>query len=170
MVFKFRMLSDENDNFVREYEVMYDMTLLDLHHFICANLKYGADHVSSFFLSDEQWEKGAEFTPFDMGDEGYDPLAPRAMDKVLLGQIVRKDRERLIYVFDQLHERALYLELVAAKKAEEGIKYPRVTLSEGAPPPPDASAGRAAELGGSIFDEAMGEFSDFSGDEGYDDE
>ncbi len=27
MVFKFRMLSDENDNFVRDLEVPYDMTL-----------------------------------------------------------------------------------------------------------------------------------------------
>lgn len=26
MVFRFRMLSDENDNFVRDYEVPYDMT------------------------------------------------------------------------------------------------------------------------------------------------
>ena len=29
MVFRFRMLSDENDNFVRDYEALYDMTLLD---------------------------------------------------------------------------------------------------------------------------------------------
>ena len=34
MVFRFRMLSDENDNFVRDYEVPYDMTLLDFHNFI----------------------------------------------------------------------------------------------------------------------------------------
>ena len=27
MIFRFRMLSDENDNFVRDYEVPYDMTL-----------------------------------------------------------------------------------------------------------------------------------------------
>ena len=33
MVFRFRMLSDENDNFVRDYEAMYDMTLLDFHDF-----------------------------------------------------------------------------------------------------------------------------------------
>ena len=29
MVFRFRMLSDENDNFVRDYEAMYDTTLLE---------------------------------------------------------------------------------------------------------------------------------------------
>ena len=40
MVFRFRMLSDENDNFVRDYEVPYDMTLLDFHNFILRSLEY----------------------------------------------------------------------------------------------------------------------------------
>ena len=40
MVFRFRMLSDENDRFVRDYEVMYDMTLLDFHNFILSSLEY----------------------------------------------------------------------------------------------------------------------------------
>lgn len=34
MIFKFRMLSDENDGFIREYEVPYDMNLLDFNDFI----------------------------------------------------------------------------------------------------------------------------------------
>lgn len=40
MVFRFRMLSDENDHFVRDYEVMYDTTLLDFHRFILQSLEY----------------------------------------------------------------------------------------------------------------------------------
>ena len=40
MVFRFRMLSDENDRFVRDYEVLYDMTLLDFHNFILFSLEY----------------------------------------------------------------------------------------------------------------------------------
>ena len=56
MIFKFRMLSDENDNFLREYEVPYDMTLLELHRFICRDLKYDPDNMVSFFLSDLRLE------------------------------------------------------------------------------------------------------------------
>ena len=40
MVFRFRMLSDENDNFVRDYEVLYDTTLLEFHDFILRSLEY----------------------------------------------------------------------------------------------------------------------------------
>ncbi len=48
MVFRFRMLSDENDNFVRDYEVLYDTTLLDFHNFILRSLEY-EDCMASFF-------------------------------------------------------------------------------------------------------------------------
>ena len=167
MVFTFRVLSDENDHFVRDYEARYDMTLLDFHRFICTDLGYDVSNLSSFFLSDGDWNKEAEFTLFDMNGVEDDPIAPKTMDKVLLGQIVHRERERLIYVFDQLGERALFLELMATKKAGEGIEYPRVALSEGDAPDPE---GASPAFGGSIFDEMMDEFGDFSGDDNYDDE
>ena len=56
MVFRFRMLSDENDRFVRDYEVMYDMTLLDFHNFILSSLEY-EPCMASFFTADDRWEK-----------------------------------------------------------------------------------------------------------------
>ena len=40
LLYTSRMLSDENDNFVRDYEAMYDMTLLDFHDFILQSLDY----------------------------------------------------------------------------------------------------------------------------------
>ena len=46
MVFRFRMLSDENDHFVRDYEVPYDMTLLGFHEFITRSLGYEEDRKS----------------------------------------------------------------------------------------------------------------------------
>ena len=47
------MLSDENDNFVRDYEVMYDTTLLDFHRFILQSLEY-EDCMASFFTADDR--------------------------------------------------------------------------------------------------------------------
>ena len=108
MVFRFRMLSDENDNFVRDYEVPYDMTLLDFHNFILRSLEY-EECMASFFTADERWEKLREFTLMDMddGSEG----APAAMESVTLGQIIHNNRDRLIYLFDMFGDRAYFLEL-----------------------------------------------------------
>ena len=56
MIFRFRMLSDENDNFVRDFEIAADNTLLDLHDFIIKMLRYD-QCMASFFTADDRWER-----------------------------------------------------------------------------------------------------------------
>ena len=40
VILKLRMLSDEDDCFLRDYEVPYESTLEELHDFICEDLQY----------------------------------------------------------------------------------------------------------------------------------
>ena len=173
MILKFRMLSDENDAFVREYEMPYDATLLDFNDYICRNLRYDSD-MASFFLSDAEWNKGREFTLMDMGmgdDDIPQEMAdemPVYMGDVTLGQIIHNNRDRLIYMFDMLAERAFYLELVGTDVAQAGVRYPRTTASEAAAPDQyDAMA--ESNDHGSIFDEVMSDFDDFENFGGSDD-
>lgn len=166
MVLQFRMLSDENDNFVRDYEVMYDMSLFDFHRFILQSLDYD-DCMASFFTADDRWERIHEFTVMDMGDGSEEDPTP--MDSVLIGQVTRHNRARLIYLFDMFAERAYYLELTGAKEAEAGFEYPRVAF-ENAPAPDQYDPDAVNSDEGSIFDEMMGDFNDFDGDDNYDDE
>lgn len=167
MVFKFRMMSDENDAFVRDYEVMYDATLLDLHHYICADLGYDDSGMTSFFTSNSEWERLREFTLEDMGEVGEDAALP--MESVTLGQVLHKNRDRLIYLFDMFGNRAYYLELTGAVEAEADVKYPRTTNSNGAPSD-QYDPTIIPDDGGSMFDDAMGDFYDFEGDDAYDDD
>lgn len=165
MIFQFRMLCDEDDYFVREYEVPYDMTLAAFRDFIDRDLRYGPENLTSFFTADARWNKLQEFTATDMDMEDADgEQIPATMDGTLLSQVIHKNHDRLIYEFDVLGERAFFLELTAALKAETGKRYPVVTLSEGDAPDQDAPGGSG---GGSIFDDAMGDFNDFAGDDGY---
>lgn len=167
MVFRFRMLSDENDRFVRDYEVLYDTTLLDFHRFILEALDY-EDCMASFFTADDRWNKGREFTSEDMGDGG--PDAPLPMEGVALGQVIHNLRDRLIYLFDLFGDRAYYLELTGAYEAKEGEVYPReIYAEEEAPDQYDPSKNAPADEG-SIFDAVMDDFREFEGDESYDDE
>ncbi len=166
MIFKFRMLSDENDHFVRDYEVPYDMTLLQFHEFLTRSLGYRDDGLASFFLADDQWRVGREFTLVDMGENAED--APVPMSEVVLGQLLHQIGERLIYQFDMLGERSYYLELTGAQEAEAGREYPRTAFEHG--PAPDQYDPEATPAGGSIFDDIMDDFSDFEGEEGMEDE
>lgn len=167
MIFRFRMLSDENDNFVRDYEVRYDTTLLDFHRFILSTLEY-EECMASFFTADERWEKLREFTCMDMGGEGAE--APETMERVTLGQIIHNHRDRLIYLFDLFGDRAYYLELTGTYEAEKGASYPREIYARAEAPDQYDPTKNSASDDGSIFDDAMGEFSDFEGDDNYDDE
>ena len=155
MVFKFRMLSDENDNFVRDLEVPYDMTLRGFHEFLVRILGYEAC-MTSFFTADGQWERLQEYTLLDMGDPESIP-----MENVSLGQLLHHNRERLIYLFDQLNNRALYLELTEAKKPEPTMEYPRVAFEHA--PAPDQYDPAANEDDGSIFEQMMDDFGEFRG-------
>lgn len=167
MVFRFRMLSDENDNFVRDYEVLYDTTLLDFHRFILESLEY-EPCMASFFTADERWEKKREFTSVDMGAGGEE--GPEAMENVTLGQIIHNNRDRLIYLFDLFGDRAYFLELTGTYEADAKARYPREIFAQADAPDQYDPSKTAAAGDGSIFDDAMSEFSDFEGDDSYDDE
>ena len=60
------------------------------------------------------------------------------------------------------------VELLEAKEAEPGRSYPRVVFEHA--PAPDQYDPEENEDEGSIFDEMMGDFNEFDGDDSYDDE
>ena len=174
MIFKFRMLSDEAEDFVRDYEVLYDMNLADFHTYLRESVGYNPAEVASIFTSDAEWEKLREFTSVDMGlddetalDDEEFPM-PVPMERVTLGQIIHEKFGRLIYVFDIFAERQFFIELLEAKFPEDGVSYPRIVAAEGEPPLQCRPGKEPDER--SIFDEAMDEFGEFEGDDSYDDE
>lgn len=166
MILHFRMLCDEDDYFLREYEVPYDMTLSDFREFIDRDVHYRSDSITSFFTADSQWNKLEEFTSVDMDMGDADEEGPRVMSDTLLSQILHNNRDRLIYCFDLFGDRAFYLELIGAKKTEAGAKYPRTVAAQN--DAPDQDHPEDAE-GHSMFDEAMDEFNDFNGSDTYND-
>lgn len=142
MIFQFRLLSDELEDFLLDVEVPHDMNLLDFHHFLQHELGYDPEMITSIFSSDSEWEKLQEYTSVDMGatagDIQYELCdecdAPIAMDSVKLDDVVIEKFDRLLYVFDQIGERQLYVELLRTLKREDGVSYPRVLERVGVAP------------------------------------
>ena len=161
------MLSDENDNFVRDFEVSHEMNLLELHNFIIASIGYD-DCMASFYSADDQWQPLQEFSLMDLGEEQFEG-APMAMEKVTLAELVVSECNRLIYQFDMIADRAFYLEVVSATQPKPELEYPRVSF-ENARVPDQYDPDAVPADDGSIFDEIMDEFGEFDGDDSYDDE
>ncbi|MDE6183642.1 MAG: hypothetical protein K2F53_04380 [Rikenellaceae bacterium] len=171
-IVKFRVLSDEDPNFIRDYEIPQKLTLKDMHDFVCDDLGYDKRELCSFFLTDGKWRRQYEFTSIDMGftasDETGDQIIPMTMSNICLEQIIRTPGDRLLYVFDQLGDRALMFEVSDITQPQKGFDYPRLQFANGdAPDQHDADNSQTSR---SIFDEAMSDYDDFAGDDCYSDD
>lgn len=133
MIFRFRIISSEVKNFVRDIEIQSNQSFYDFHLALTKNFHYDNSQLASFFISNEQWEKLIEITLFDMS-EGNSPDI-RIMDKTKLDEFLHETRQRLLYVFDYFNERLLFIELIEIHTEKAGISYPQITRAEGAPPP-----------------------------------
>lgn len=163
MIFKLRMLSDESDAFVREYEVAANTDLLQLHDTICQDLGLDRSNFCSFFTANERWNKLQEYTLTDMFDDD-ESVDAQPMEDVRLDELAAAGTSRLIFVFDLLSGRSLYLSIADFGREAAGESYPRVVLSEGELP-----EGMEGELDDEEdedpFGDMMAEFADFEGSE-----
>lgn len=131
MIFNFRLVSDEIDNFKREIEIDADATFLDLKNAICDAVHYDRSEMCSFFLCDDGWEKEMEITLEDMGtDSDQDSYI---MDECILSDYIDDEGQKMIFVFDYITNRSFFMQL---KKIITGknLKDPVCTLAMGNPP------------------------------------
>ena len=131
MIFNFRLVSDEVDNFKREIEIDADDTFLDLRNAICDAVQYDRSEMCSFFLCDDSWEKEKEITLEDMGTDSDEDTY--LMDECILSDYRDDEGQKLMFVFDYMTDRAFFLQL---KKIITGksLKDPVCTLSMGKAP------------------------------------
>src|SRR5512133_190465 len=118
MVYRFVVLSDEDDAFVREFEFLESQTLLDFHNAIQEELEFDKSQIASFYMSTDNWEKEEEFTLFDMG------AGSSTIDNAELEEVIYKKNQKLNYVFDFFNERSLYIEYVGESDEIDGKEYP----------------------------------------------
>ena len=83
MIYKFILLSDEVDNFMREIQIDSEATFMELHDAILDSVKYGKDQITSFFVCNEDWEKEQEITQIEM-DTSSECRRPKGLRPRLL--------------------------------------------------------------------------------------
>ena len=128
MVYKFVVLSDEDESFVREFEFLDTHSLIDFHNLIKEELEFDKSQMASFFMATDNWEKEEEFTLFDMG------TGSSTMETAVLEDIIFRKNQKLLYVFDFFNDRALFIEYTGEAKEVEGRELPNCTNSKGVPP------------------------------------
>lgn len=165
MIYRFVLLSDEDDFFKREIHINADATFFEFRDTIFKSVDYDASEMSTFYLCDSEWEKELEISLFER-ETGYDEDS-YVMDKTRLNDLLSEEEQQLFFVFDMLMERGFFVQLAEIIPGKS-LKRPVVTESEGDAPQqtsmPDldeltnitaASAGVTAEFDGNEFDDAV---------------
>ena len=132
MIFSFRIVSDEVDNFKREIKIDSTATFLDLKNAVCESVGYDKNQMSSFFLCDRNWEKEKEITFEDMDTEADQDVW--LMEESVLGDFIDDEGQKLMYVFDYMTDRAFFCEMTEMITGKN-LKDPVCTLAIGQAPP-----------------------------------
>ena len=131
MIFKFLILSDEVNNFKREIKIDSDATFMDLYNILIECIGFSNQEMASFFLSDNKWRKKQEITLVEMDtDSDVDSLV---MEDCILSDYLEDEKQKLLFVFDYLTERALYIELSEMIPGKY-LKKPFCSISQGEAP------------------------------------
>ncbi|MDR1543817.1 MAG: hypothetical protein LBS50_05305 [Prevotellaceae bacterium] len=109
MIYKFVIVSDESENFIREIEINSDATFLEFQKAIISSVKYSNNELTTFFLCSESWEKELEVMFMEMDtDSSVDSYL---MADTKLEELIEDEEQKLLFVFDMLTERAFFIEL-----------------------------------------------------------
>ena len=130
MIFHFQITSQESKNFLLEIELAGNHSFFDFHSIIQKSLGYESHQLASFFISDKRWLKIKEISMLDLGMNG---AAYFIMQKTKLTDLIHFKGQKLIYTFDFLNDRSLFIELTEIIM-EKNLNEPLVTSKLGDTP------------------------------------
>ena len=160
MIYRFTIISDEVDDFVREIQIDPEATFFDLHEAILKAANYTNDQMTSFFICDDDWEKEKEITLEEM--DNNPEMDSWIMKETRLNELIEDEKQKLLYVFDYMTERCFFIELSEIITGKE-IKGAKCTKKSGEAPKQTVDFEEMAAGGGSLdLDE------DFYGDQDFD--
>lgn len=136
---KFRVLLD-SDN---KNEVFRDILIDDsdnfesLYHAIISAFRFQGDQMASFYVSNDNWDKGHEISLMDMTYDENDTDSPfLIMKNATIKNFLEEPDQKFILVYDFLRMWIFLIELIGYEKV--GPEKPNVLLAIGMAPPEDS--------------------------------
>lgn len=138
---KFRVLLDSEGN----TEIFRDILINDTDNFetlyksVISAFNFQGDQMASFYVSNDDWDKGHEISLLDMTYDDDSIDAPAAVMKyAIIKDFLEEPDQKFILVYDFMRMWIFLLELIGYEK--EGPIAPAVLLAMGMPPPEDSRA------------------------------
>lgn len=125
--YTFRLVVDTEEDIFRDVEIASDDTFESLHNTIVKAFDFKGDQMTSFYMSDENWEKGEEIALMDMG-------FGKSMSDTKLVDMITSDDQKILYVYDFLKMWIFYVELVKVNEKPTQNELPAILIKIGNSP------------------------------------
>ncbi len=136
-IFHFRILLDSSQDIFRDIQIAENAPFSDLHEHIVFAFGFSGSEMASFYMSDDDWDKGEEIALMDVMDETeQEPM--RTMDRTSINHMITREGQKMLYVYDFLRMWIFYVELVDIHDPESKETYPKTVLVVGTAPAEDS--------------------------------
>ncbi len=136
-VFRFRVMLEDQDDFIRELDIKSNQTFKILHDFLVKSLKLDSRELASFHITTNDWQKVQEITLIDMmGKQKATGLKEKVpvtylMEKAKLDTFLDEIDQKLIWEYNFLHLHTFMLELIDIEAVNNLKAYPFMSYSSG---------------------------------------
>lgn len=166
---KFRVLLDTE----KDQEIFRDIVINEEDNFetfyraILNSFNFEGNEMGSFFMSNDEWNKGHEISLMDMSYSEEDAEITSVMSKTTIADFIEVSDQKIILVYDFLRMWIFLIELL--ERTDEEATKPKVALAVGTAPPEDSKMIQEDAFFGEEEDD-FDEFGDDDFEDGYDDE
>ena len=143
-VYRFRLLFEEQEDFLRDIEIKPGQTFKEFHDIILQSTEIEGNELASFFICDPRWNKQREITLIDMGvkipDTDFDndeekpvkvPLPVMIMEDVKIREVIDDPHQRILFEYNFLNPRTFFIELIKIVDGDPKKDYPLCVKKEG---------------------------------------
>jgi len=127
-VYAFKVRLTWSKSAYRVIELRSDQTLDDLHFAIQSAFRWDADHLYSFFMNGQVWDRNYGFAC------PYEEDNPPWTDEAIIGELGLTPKHRFLYFFDYGDSHEFEVQVVDIRPEAGRGKYPRVVESHGEAP------------------------------------
>ncbi|MEO8887652.1 MAG: hypothetical protein ABI367_16425 [Mucilaginibacter sp.] len=132
-LYRFKITFEDYDEVTRDIDIKSNQTFLDLHKAIHQSTGYNPEFPSSFYISNDQWIKGEEFTY--LPNQRRIDRGVKLMEKVKLSSFIDDPHQKFYYTFNFDRPYDFHVELMKIILDETpGVTYPAVIKSVGDAP------------------------------------
>ena len=119
-VYKIRIVADTEEDIFADVFVEKNTPFISLHQFITEAFKLNNMEMASFYLSNDQWDKGEEITLFPMQIDD-EQTNSKSMEETTLNEIFNQGIQKILYLHDFLNMNIFYIEIIEFKQTDNKV-------------------------------------------------